>query len=115
MKIGTDIVSLIRIGKLFHNFDNKFAERILSKTEMGHFKSIRNERRRIEYLGGRFCGKEAIFKASDTPVSWKTVSIDTQNCKSGPSVFLNGKLWESMTVSISHEEEYAIATALYRK
>ena len=115
MKIGTDIVNLKRITRVYRNFNNKFAERILSTSEFEHFRSLNNERRRIEYLGGRFCGKEAIFKASKVPVTWKSVSIETRNYNSGPIVLLNGKPWDSMSISISHEEDYAVATALCTK
>lgn len=117
MKIGTDIVNLKRIAKLLHGYDGKFANRILSKTELVQFNALNNERRRIEYLGGRFCAKEAIFKAApnDVPVSWKSVAVESRNSKSGPRVYLNGLPWELMLISISHEDDYSIATAILTK
>lgn len=112
-KIGTDIVNLRRIARVLHSFRDKFTKKILSGAEFKYFNSLSSERRRIEFLGGRFCGKEAIFKAHGAPLTWKNVSIESQN--GGPAVFLNGKPWESMLISISHEEEYAVAFALFTK
>lgn len=59
MGIGVDIVDLNRI-----DLDNiHFIERILSVKEYHVFKRLKSKQRQLEYLGGRFAGKEAYLKA----------------------------------------------------
>lgn len=112
MRVGTDILSLRRLKSVFDRFKGKFADKILSESEIKVYNSIQNEKRRIEFLGGRFCGKEAIFKASETDsLTWKQVSI-LRNDRNKPIVFINGAEQRNMNISISHEEEFAIATAI---
>lgn len=113
MQIGTDILSFKRFKTVFDRFKDKFVNKILSETEIKIYNSISNERRRLEFLGGRFCGKEAIFKASahETNLTWKSVSI-LRNEFNKPIVLINGKERENIKISISHEEEFATATAI---
>lgn len=113
MQVGTDILSLRRLKSVFDRFKGKFAHKILSESELNVYNSIQNERRRLEYLGGRFCGKEAIFKAYETEnLTWKQVSI-MRNDRNKPIVLINGIEQKNMKISISHEEEFATATAIF--
>lgn len=112
MQVGIDILSLKRLNSVFDRFKGKFARRILSESELSVYNLIQNERRRLEFLGGRFCGKEAIFKASETDnLTWKKVSI-LRNERNKPIVLINGVEQRHMKISISHEEEFAVATAI---
>lgn len=74
--------------------------------------ALGSEKRCLEYLGGRFCGKEAIFKAvPNAALTWKRVSILSQ--PSGrPQIVIDGKVVKDVEVSISHEDDYVIATAI---
>lgn len=113
MHIGTDIISLKRLGRVFQKFPTKLAHKILSTSEWEVFSQISNDRRRLEFLGGRFCGKEAIFKAAGREdLTWKRVSILRNASSNQPKVFIDDLLVESLKVSISHEEEFAVATAI---
>ena len=114
MQIGTDILSLKRLKVVFDRFKYKFVNKILSATELKVYNSISNERRRLEYLGGRFCGKEAIFKASPAEsenLTWKRVSI-VRNDWNKPTVLINEKEEKNIKISISHEEEFVTATVI---
>ena len=113
MMLGTDILSLKRLKSVLQKYPHQLPNKILSIKEKGTYESIQNDRRRLEFLGGRFCGKEAIFKAAGLPnLTWKRVSILRQEGSRRPSVFIDEKLHERIIISISHEEEYATATAI---
>lgn len=58
--IGVDLVDLNRIKELM---DDRFVDRILSVEEKKIYDNLANEQVKIAFIGGRFAGKEAIFKA----------------------------------------------------
>lgn len=100
--IGVDIVDLDRI-----NIDNmNFVQHILSKKEYDIFQSLESRRRKLEFLGGRFAGKEAYLKANHVglgSISFHNIEIlnDENGCP-----FLNNN---RAHISISHEKKYVIA------
>lgn len=61
--IGTDIVRVARMQKNIERFGEKFAERILTATELLEF---RHEARPAHFLAKRFAAKEAAAKAMGT-------------------------------------------------
>lgn len=61
--IGTDILELARIEKLWDKFGEAFAERILLPDEWTYFERSKNK---VRFLGMRFAAKEAIAKALGT-------------------------------------------------
>lgn len=97
--IGVDIVKIER----FNDVNVHFEERILSKREQKEL-SLRNDK--LQYLAGRFAGKEAYIKA----VGKKDVSyteIEILNDKEGkPHLYVRGI--ETGEISLSHDE-FAIA------
>ena len=74
--IGTDIVELHRIEALFARYGVRFAQRILSKSEIAEFQNQLNKPR---YLAKRFAAKEAFAKAAGCglrhPVSLQRITI----------------------------------------
>ncbi len=102
--IGTDIVYLPRIKT-----DTPLERHLLTEEEMKEYQTRTTERRKIEYLGGRFAAKEAIFKATQD-TDWVKYSIlDSENGK--PYV----KDHPEIEVTISHDGDYAIAFAMVRE
>lgn len=114
IRIGTDILSLRRLKSVLERFPHRIVDKILSESELKQFNVIGSERRRLEFLGGRFCGKEAIFKATELELTWKRVSILPQ-MKGRPRILIDGKLAEGLEISISHEEEFVVATAIEKR
>ena len=114
MRLGVDIVSVGRVGALYARFADKFARRILSETELAVFAGLGCRERRVEFLSGRFCAKEAIYKAMNrdaagAAVTWRRLSVGA-----GPGpVALDGRPLASMTVSLSHERDFVVAVALH--
>ena len=112
--IGTDIVSIKRIENIINNKGQKFLDHIFTKKEQQicNNKSIPS----IHY-SGKFAAKEAIKKALlSSNVNWSGtfLSIEINNNEFGaPIVNVDNQFrFSSIQVSISHEDEYAIATAI---
>jgi holo-[acyl-carrier protein] synthase len=61
--IGTDLVAVERIERLWRKHGEKFAERILMPPELERFDP---QKRPVRYLAMRFAAKEAIVKALGT-------------------------------------------------
>ena len=116
--IGTDIVEINRISKSLEQFPEKFPSKILAQDE---YQVFLGHPRQIEYLAGRFAGKEAILKAFGTGLrecSWSNISI-LNNILGKPYVIITGDLLvtaktknvnpEKIYISLSHTKEYAVA------
>jgi holo-[acyl-carrier protein] synthase len=116
--IGTDIVDIDRIRKIF-NKNKKFKKRIFSKTEIMYCDS---RTKKIASYSKRFAAKEAFVKALGTGMS-KGISfneISINNKKNGaPFIELLGKSKiitkniikkkNKIFLSLSDEKKYALA------
>lgn len=100
--IGTDILDLRRL-----DLNNEtLIKHILSKEEYACFQKLSSEKRKREYFGGRFAGKEAYLKAMHTGIGGKAFhDISILNHEDG-SPYLND---EKAQISISHENDYVVA------
>lgn len=111
--IGIDIIELDRIKKSLQR-NQRIIERILTPKERKYFDQLLKERRKIEFLAGRFAAKEAFAKAVGTGIgklSFQHIHI-LPNDKGAPIIEVEG--YESFTLwlSISHSKEYAIAQVI---
>ena len=95
--IGVDICDLRRLTSL-----ESLAKKILHEEELKIFCQKKNEKAKREFLGGRFAVKEAYIKACG---SLPLKEICCLNDEQGRPYLLNQK----RHVSISHENNYAIA------
>lgn len=96
--IGTDIVYISRI-----ELKESFIRYILTDEEYSEYSRINHDKRRKEYIAGRFASKEAIFKATQDK-EYLTYSI--LNKEDGrPYV----KDHPEIEISISHDGDYALA------
>lgn len=114
MKVGIDICSIKRIEDILNE---KFINKILTEDEITQFNS--KGQMKPTYIAGRFAAKEALSKAIGTgigKIGFK--DIEVLNYNSGePYIKLSGngkRLWfekfkEEPVVSISHENDYAVA------
>lgn len=113
--IGTDIVKNERIEKNINN--PSFIRRILSSKEIEIFNKIRNRKRKIEFLAGRFSAKESITKAVNYKLNFNEISINSnakvEISKSTENMLANlGIKKIQFKLSISHEREYTISTCI---
>ncbi len=65
--IGTDIIEVMRIKKIFMKFGDKFAKRILSEIE---WKQYVISKKNICFLAKKFTAKEAASKALGTGINY---------------------------------------------
>lgn len=114
--IGNDIVSLERINqvRLKHS---SFSKRILTPNE----ERLYSKNLDLAFLAGRFSAKEAISKALGVGIgvlSWKNIEI-LPNALGKPEVSFIGDVKgleiknTVVHLSISHEKDYAVATAIW--
>ena len=83
--IGNDIVKNTRLSNI------KLIRRFLSEKELEIYNSMKTEKGKIEFLGGRWSSKESIIKASNKNITLSQIEII--NCNKGkPEVFINGVL-----------------------
>jgi holo-[acyl-carrier protein] synthase len=118
--VGTDIVAVGRIAALIRERGAVFLERWFTAREIDY---CRGKAVPSRHFAARFAAKEAVVKALpmawDGPLPWRSIEI-VNDMRGAPSVSLSGPLLEAATsagvgdirVSLSHCDEYAIATAL---
>ena len=108
--IGIDIIELERIGDSIKKSE-RLAERVLTMKEMECYHNKGSDRRRVEYLAGRFASKEACSKALGTGIGALSFQdIEVLNDENGaPIIKVVGYEDYSIFLSISHSEAYAVA------
>jgi holo-[acyl-carrier protein] synthase len=119
--VGTDICRIPRIAEALERHGDRFAQKILGPQEMEkyHARKAKNVARGIRFVATRFAAKEAFSKAIGLglrmPMTWPAAQM--LNDPSGkPVIVCSGVLQQFMQdkglsaqVSISDEEEYAVA------
>ena len=118
--IGSDIVHVKRISRVWQHHKDHFAQRILTASEFDEFKLQSDPSR---FLAKRFAAKEAISKALGTGfrqgVSWQDIKI-THDALGKPHVVLSGQALavctsseiQQIKITISDEYEYVVAFAI---
>jgi holo-[acyl-carrier protein] synthase len=96
--IGTDIVFLPRLSP-----EKDFVKRILTEEEYFLYEAFQTEKKRRDFLGGRFAAKEAIYKATQDPHFLSYTVLPDE--KGRPYV----KGHPEIEISIAHDGEYAVA------
>ncbi len=123
--IGTDIIALQRIEQSLERHGDKFAERILSESELVEYQELpgKHPKSKVAFLAKRFAAKEAISKALGTGmrkgIDFVQFSI-SHDALGKPVVTLSGKAqtWakqnhiQKVQVTISDEKHYAVAFAI---
>lgn len=112
--IGIDIIELNRIGDLIDR-QKKIIDRVLTPAEKDKFITL-SERRKVEYLAGRFAAKEAFSKAVGTGIGEKLSfqDIEIHSDELGKPVIIK-PFSEGVHLSISHSEQYAVAQVVIEK
>ena len=125
--IGTDICDIRRIRASFERHGERFAQKILSETELAVWRrrSARWPERGVRYLATRFSAKEAFSKAVGLGMRllmhWRLCEI--ANRPSGePMIVLHGGLKEwfeaqglAAHISVTDESEYAASFCVVEK
>jgi holo-[acyl-carrier protein] synthase len=109
-KIGVDIVSNARIKELVNN--EKMLRRLLSDDELQVFKQFTIEKRKVEYLAGRFTAKEALSKAIGKIGDLNYNDISVLNEEDGTPVIRSKAFQGKIHLSISHCDEYTVSMVI---
>lgn len=122
--IGSDIVELARMQRLFERYGQRLAERVLAATEMPAWQRSKDPAR---FLARRFAAKEAISKALGTglraPVTLHAIAVGHDALGKPFFVAATAALQAYWTqhglgathLSLSDEREYIIAFAVIEK
>jgi len=116
ISIGTDIVKVSRIKGLLTTKEERFLNKIFTEEEISYCNSHSNPE---IHFSGKYAAKEAVKKALLSNdliehISLKDIKILNRDNKV-PCVVIDNIMDLNYNVSISHEEEYAIAFALIQK
>lgn len=110
--IGLDIVELDRIAKTNQRTE-KFRKRILTMKELDVY-NAHSATRRIEFLAGRFAGKEAFSKAMGTGIGARCRFVDIEIISDPlgkPELFFKGEKVNGF-ISITHTKNIAAAQVI---
>jgi holo-[acyl-carrier protein] synthase len=102
--IGIDMVSIKRIADI--KYKEMFVKRVLTISEQARFYSFTSLARQHEWLAGRFALKESIIKVIDEFIAMSDIDIKVTHKKLS---FLYQN--QVIHLSVSHDEQYAIAIA----
>lgn len=113
---GIDIIEIKRIEKIASRYKSRFLNRIYTEHEIEYCKS------RAPQLATRFAAKEAVMKALGTGVrglKWKDIEVFSKrgrapqvNLKDNALNIAKKQNISNLSVSLSHSEEYAIASVI---
>ena len=118
--IGTDIVTVSRIERLYKKYGITFAERMLSRIELLEFTDASDQ---VNFLAKRFAAKEAFGKAVGTglrvPVTLRQIGVGHDAfgkpefiCEPELQQWLNKKRIQQVHLSFSDEKGQVIAFAI---
>lgn len=115
MRVGVDIVEIARIQALLDRWGGAFLTRVYTEREQNEMAGVA---RPGSYLAGRWAAKEAVIKALGVPCAWTDLEI-TRGKGGEPELTVFNRARQllltrrgSVTVSISHAREHAVAVAL---
>lgn len=109
--VGIDIVEFERFKK---TINEKFINRILSLEEKAIYSNFKSDKRKLEFLAGRFAAKEAytkLYKRFETPLNFTDVKV-LHDDFGAPYIKSAYKSDDYISVSISHSENYVIAICI---
>ena len=112
--IGVDVVEIDRIQKIAIKNDT-FALKLLTPTEYARYQTLQN-RRKIEFLAGRFAAKEAFSKAMGTGIGKLSFQhIEITNNGLGAPVLTCDQFDGIIHLSISHSHTVAVAQVVLER
>lgn len=117
--LGTEIVEVLRIGRMIEKYGERFLEQVYTPREMGHCQARREY---LQYFARVWSAKQAVCRALAMPTAnrwhWTAVEID---CESPvPQVTLSKSLEArarelgvaQIMLSFAHCRTHAVATAI---
>ena len=119
--IGTDIINVLRIGKILKKNKIEFKKKIFTKKEIFYCDSKKNSE---SYYAKRFAAKEALFKAVGIGKKLQFNDVEVRNNPSGaPKFVIKGvslknlkKIFKNkkfkIHLSLSDDKPWAVASVI---
>lgn len=118
--LGTDIVEIVRIGRMIERHGELFLNRVYTPDEIRY---CQKRRESFQHYAGRWAAKEAVMKTLGTGftrgVSWQDIEVCSLktgqpklNIRGGARDFAEQLGIEDILITISHCRAYATATAI---
>ena len=109
--IGTDIIEIKRIQKAIDRWGDGFLKHVFNREELAYAQKHKNP---TQHLAVRFAAKEAIVKAigDNAHINWKDMTILNDKHGTPFCVFNKKKFKKKIFLSLSHCENYAVASAI---
>lgn len=119
--IGTDLIELERIGRIYREQGERFLKRLFTETERDYFARWKEP---VPRIAGRFAAKEAVMKALGTGwsrgVRWRDIEI-VRGDAGKPVVKLSGTskaIFDSLDATrvhctITHSRHSAMAVVIF--
>lgn len=105
IRIGCDVVYMPRLKDYLE--DKRLLNKILTHSEQSIYETLTNERRRLEFLCGRYACKEAYAKATGMGIGRVDfLDFEVLRHESGQPISQKGQ------VTISHDGDYAVAMVM---
>lgn len=118
--LGTDIVEIVRIGRMIERHGELFLQRVYTEEEIRY---CQRRKECYQHFAGRWAAKEAVMKTLGTGwtrgIGWQDIEVRSR--KSGqPTINIRGTAREfadrlgigEILITISHCRAYATATAV---
>lgn len=118
--MGTDIVQISRISHILQKNSESFLRKVLHKMEIEEYSHITLDKKKNQFVAGRWAVKEALVKATgDKSIIYSKVIVQ-KDARGQPSLVIekhdaysNKEIDDSRFLcSISHEDEYATAVVI---
>lgn len=119
--IGVDIVKVERVKEAVQRWGDKFTDRLFTQGELSYCFGRHNP---YISLSARFAAKEAVVKAISSGIPFSFREAEVVNSPGGqPILKVRGRLAEflkekgvvNIHLSLSHENEFAVAYVLLEK
>jgi holo-[acyl-carrier protein] synthase len=129
LRLGTDLVYIPRLQTALSRYGQLFFARLLTSAELAYcFSADKRESISIRRAAGRIALKEAVSKALGTGLNglgwsqgiyWQNIELQARE-RQAPALILHGKAKQiaeqagicDWRVSLSHDGDYATATAI---
>lgn len=118
--LGTDIIEIVRIGRMVERHGEVFLNRVFTE---GEIRYCQKRKESYQHFAGRWAAKEAVMKTLGTGwirgVGWRDIEVVSQksgrpviNIQGGAREFSDKLGIDDILITISHCRAYATATAI---